>query len=294
MTFGQSFRAGGDRERIPPMTRGEVHVWQISASAETNFAELAKTLSPEETNRASQFYWERDRRMYMKCRSALRHLIGLYTGQNAASIRFRLGPQGKPSLSDPSAEQLHFNASHSRDLALLAFTLDSEIGIDVEFMRGDIDFLDLAKTVFSAHEQAALLSCPATVRAKLFYELWTRKEACIKADGRGLSIPLEQFSVSHSDPTSSWREVVSHGAGILSSGMRSRVLDIGGGYAAAIAGDTPSFMVSRMDWPIGARRCCSEMPRSKSECVASVRNLQAAAPQVDAKLQCGIGPHDAV
>ena len=73
----------------------------------------------------------------------------------------------------------------------------------------------------SAH---AIVALPLENRADLFLELWTCKEACVKADGRGLSIPLDRFSVAQSQ-NSRWREVVVAGTAGLRAGMRVRVLD---------------------------------------------------------------------
>jgi 4'-phosphopantetheinyl transferase len=84
--------------------------------------------------------------------------------------------------SEPS---LQFNVSHSGDVVLLGFALRN-LGVDVERRQDGVDFAGLAKTSFSQMEQDTILALTPEKRASLFYEYWTCKEACIKADGRGL------------------------------------------------------------------------------------------------------------
>ena len=233
---------------VPNLAPGCVHVWRVSTAADSDLGQLASVLSLEERVRAGQFHGERDRRSFIACRAALRRLIASYVGEDAGSIRFCYGLQGKPSLLDSRIADLRFNVSHSRDIALLAFALGHEVGVDVEFMRADIDFLALAETCFSEPERAALLACPPAARADLFYEYWTSKEACIKADGRGLVFPIEQFSLVRRDRRSPWREIVCIGQEVLAPDMRSRILEVGNGYAAAVAANTQSFEVVQLHW----------------------------------------------
>jgi 4'-phosphopantetheinyl transferase len=81
---------------------------------------------------------------------------------------------------------LQFNLSHSGDLALYAFTYSMQVGIDVEYKRADVDYEALlARIACSPNEQAMLRSLPND-----------DKEVYIKAKGKGMSIPLDQFDVS--------------------------------------------------------------------------------------------------
>jgi len=236
-----------DRECVPKLASNYIHVWSVSTSKLGNLEKLAEVLSPEESARAEKFHFEADRRAFVICRGTLRRLISFYTGLDARRIGFRVGPQGKPSLKEEHASGLRFNVSHSGEIALLAFCRNQEIGIDVELKRADVDFLSLAEMSFSKDERTALLSCAPTDRANLFYELWTCKEACIKADGRGLSVPLDQFSVANRGDDSQWREIISAGSGFIASGMRSRILDIGKDYAAAAVTNLRSWQVLQWD-----------------------------------------------
>lgn len=78
---------------------------------------------------------------------------------------------------------------------MLAFALDCEIGIDVERIRPIPEMMNMAKTILSPAETAEWISLPAERREETFFRVWTRKEACVKAVGEGLSAPLEDFRV---------------------------------------------------------------------------------------------------
>jgi 4'-phosphopantetheinyl transferase len=264
----------GGPEDVPILQRGCVHVWRVSIAADSDLGELAAVLSPEEKVRAEQFHWKRDRHSFIACRAALRRLIAFYAGHDAGSVRFCYGLQGKPSLWDSQMSKLRFNLSHSRGIALLAFALDHEVGVDVEFMDAGVDVLALAETSFSESERAALLACPPAARADLFYEYWTCKEACIKADGRGLAFPLQQFSVVRRDRKSSWREIVSVRPGGLAPSMRIRILEAGSGFAAAVAANTQAFEVLQLDLQSARRNCAFAQPMRDLGCDSSISTRQ--------------------
>ncbi len=178
--------------------KNEVHVWRtflkLAAPAIQN---LRQTLSREEDVRASKFYFEKDRRAFIIARGVLRTILGRYLDTEPDQISFCYNPYGKPALDVFSKEmQLNFSLSHSHELAMYAFTYSRQIGIDVEYMRSDVDYEQLAIHSFSQCENDVFLSLPDAVRQQAFFSCWTRKEAYIKARGKGLSIPLNCFDVS--------------------------------------------------------------------------------------------------
>ncbi len=112
-------------------------------------------------------------------------------------MRFAYTTYGKPLLADETgASGLRFNLTHSHGLALLAVTRGREIGVDVERIRDNLEGEKLAERFFSPREVAALRSLPPELRREAFFHCWTRKEAYIKAVGKGLSLPLDQFDVT--------------------------------------------------------------------------------------------------
>lgn len=97
---------------------------------------------------------------------------------------------GKPFLK--YNHNFHFNISHSGEWAICATDV-APIGIDIEHIQ-PIDF-DVAKRFFSKGEYDDLMNINNARRLSYFYDLWTLKESYIKAIGRGLSIPLNSFSL---------------------------------------------------------------------------------------------------
>jgi 4'-phosphopantetheinyl transferase len=219
---------------------GEVHVW--SARLEQPTEELAgflRTLDQDEQARANRFHFEKHRRHFVVGRGVLRLLLGRYLETSPEDVRLSYGPYGKPALDAVHYNsRLRFNASHSGELALYAFVQDHEVGIDVELIKGDFETEEIAERFFSPYEIKTLSALPAAEKPAAFFRCWTRKEAYIKAIGSGLSHPLDQFDVTlapnepaallrvHQDPESVARWTMFD-------------LDVGPGYAAALAIDSP-------------------------------------------------------
>ena len=106
---------------------------------------------------------------------------------------------GKPTISNASLTiPLHFNISHTDKLVVLAVTVDQEIGVDVEYLLRSGKTLEIASSFFSPSEVQQLLTLPPEKQKDRFFDLWTLKEAYIKACGMGLSISLDHFSYSFS------------------------------------------------------------------------------------------------
>jgi 4'-phosphopantetheinyl transferase len=176
----------------------EVHVWKASLEVPLNVVNHLKgVLSPDECDRAKQFYFEKDRRHWIVAHGILRLLLGHYLDVEANELHFVTNDHGKPGLVQPPHKaRLHFNLSHSGEIALYAFAYDRQVGIDVEYMRGLLDYEEVATHYFSSYECAVLRALPVSYREDAFFTCWTRKEAYIKARGIGLSQPLDEFDVS--------------------------------------------------------------------------------------------------
>lgn len=175
---------------------GTVHVWSAALDLlENEVRSLGEHLTEEERARASRFYFPRDARRWVVARATLRLLLGRYTDLMPRLLRFRLNPWGKPALDHPATE-VCFNVSHSGDVALYAIATGSELGVDVEQVRdGRADDV-IVKHFFSPREVSAWNALDLSARRDAFFRCWTRKEAYIKAVGRGLAIPLSSFDVS--------------------------------------------------------------------------------------------------
>jgi 4'-phosphopantetheinyl transferase len=180
------------------LSEDEVHLWRVDLEAvgaeESHWQTL---LSPDEVTRAARFHFARDRQRFVAARAWLRRILANYLAMDARDVVFAYSKKEKPSLG-PAHEGrgVSFNVTHSGGIALLAFALRREIGVDVEQVRRDLDLEALARRFFSTHEQNQIAALPADEKVEAFFRCWTRKEAYIKATGDGLSLPLSQFDVS--------------------------------------------------------------------------------------------------
>jgi len=173
----------------------EVQLWGIWLTAsDAVHAYYRSMLSLDERQRAERFAFEKLKRSYTLSRGALRILLAHYLGCPPNQIQLICGPQGKPALSGPP--RIQFNASHSGQMAVYAFTVGCELGVDVEQIRELDDAGSIAGRFFSANETLELLSLKSEDRVPAFFRCWTRKEAYVKAIGGGLAIPLNRFQVT--------------------------------------------------------------------------------------------------
>lgn len=171
----------------------ELHLWiaQIDLPYE-NVLGMVDYLSSDEVLRAKSYAFSKDRERFIICRGILRTLLGKYLNADPRSLKFSYTYYGKPSVCN---SHINFNISHSGQLCLYAFSSRNQIGIDIEQIRYDFDEFDLAEKFFSQKETFLLKMQPTQLRKKAFFNVWTRKEAFIKAVGEGLSIGLDSFSV---------------------------------------------------------------------------------------------------
>jgi len=176
----------------------EVHVWLVNAGAKDIPQDLlAVSLSEDEQERAARFKFAKDRRLHVTAHAALRSLLTAYLKVAADEIRFVSGTHGKPALAQPlAASGLEFNLSHSHEVALVAVARQRAVGVDVEFVKREFSFDELARRFFTTQEVAALFELPQPLQREAFFKCWTSKEAFLKAKGTGLSGKLDEVAIT--------------------------------------------------------------------------------------------------
>jgi 4'-phosphopantetheinyl transferase len=158
---------------------------------------LFALLSDAEREKAARFRFARDRRRFVAVRGRLRELLGTELGVDPASVAIENGAYGKPYLGGIfESSGLHFNVSHSADLAIIGISRGHDIGVDVEALQALDDANDIALQFFSHRENLEYAAVHADEKTTAFFNCWTRKEALVKALGQGLSYPLDDFDVS--------------------------------------------------------------------------------------------------
>jgi 4'-phosphopantetheinyl transferase len=137
------------------------------------------------------------RKHFINRRGILRTILGYYLGVEPSRLQFCYGKNEKSVLADMFGNgYVHFNLSHSKGLALYAFSRHHEIGVDFEHIRDIPEMEQIARRFFSAGENAVFHALPKSKKKEVFFSFWTRKEAVLKATGDGLSRPLDRFDVS--------------------------------------------------------------------------------------------------
>ncbi|WP_165243867.1 4'-phosphopantetheinyl transferase family protein [Paludisphaera soli] len=179
----------------------EVHVYRVDLAAggagdAFRDAPEWEWLSADERARAERLVRPRDGRRFVRCRGALRTILGGLMGVPAPALRFRVGPGGKPTLPGPGGDgppPWRFNVSHSGEMALIAVSRASELGVDVEQTRPIQQAERIVQSYFTADEVAEFLRYDEEGRAAAFIRGWTRKEAVVKAQGVGLAGLATEF-----------------------------------------------------------------------------------------------------
>jgi 4'-phosphopantetheinyl transferase len=224
---------------------GEVHVWRIELdSPAIGLKSMDATLSDGEREKANSFRSTQIRERWVAARGALRYILAAYVRSKPHSLLFQTGRYGKPFLSWP-VTNTPFNISHTGGLALLAISSQGCIGVDAEVIQSTVEVEKISRRFFTALEADEILSLAPEARLAAFFACWTRKEAFVKAIGKGLYAPIDQFRV-----TVRPEEVPQ----LVSTGWyessRWSLADVGEqGIAATIAVDGPLPVIRRFEFP---------------------------------------------
>ncbi len=170
------------------LTSHEVHGWCVNLDVSREaYAHLHATLSDDERSRSGRFRFECDRQRFVVAHGVLRGLLARYLQTRPSRIRYVYNAFGKPDLSPEFANQVKFNLSHSAGLALIAIAADSNVGVDLEYIRTQPDYVEIARRFFSVPEVDHLKRLPSHLRSRAFFSRWTKTEAYVKACGKSLA-----------------------------------------------------------------------------------------------------------
>lgn len=151
---------------------------------------LISYLSSDERDRINRYRRWEDAQRGLIGRVLIRSLINKRYGLKSKDINFLENEFGKPYFKN--AKDFHFNISHSGQWVVCIIDC-SPVGIDIEEIS-DID-LYISTCFFSGKEHRDLLELEKKYRLDYFFDLWSLKESYIKAEGKGLSIQLDSFSI---------------------------------------------------------------------------------------------------
>jgi 4'-phosphopantetheinyl transferase len=224
---------------------GKIHVWYacVDCSPTKQIREFEAVISQEEKARAQRFRSAQDHDRYIVQHGVLRSLLSGYMGCAPRQVDIRTSANGKPYLAGPDRDAIHFSASQSEAFAAFAFSRIGSTGVDIEKMRDIPDIPEIVERHFTPREKNAIFSIPESLRSGLFYRLWTRKEAVLKAQGEGLLRPLDCVDVvTNEDANGPWKVRVAGGLVVEDFW----VMDVNGpeGFATAVASAGPFGEIS--------------------------------------------------
>jgi 4'-phosphopantetheinyl transferase len=181
---------------IPPrLEPGEVSVWRIDVRECEDAEWLASSLVADERARAERFRHRMAREHFVAGRGALRQLLGALLHMEPSRVPLVAAASGK--LSCPGGPG--FSVAHSGGLVLVALAMGAEVGVDVERIEARTNLAQVVSRMFTEREAAALARARTgegeAAERLAFFQLWTLKEAVLKADGRGLSLAMSSFEV---------------------------------------------------------------------------------------------------
>ena len=207
---------------VPRLSTDAIHIWGVhTPDMLEQMQTLERLLSAPECEKAARLHRTSDRCSSIAARGALRVLLAHYTGIKASEIAFCYSETGKPYVDGTEVE---FNVSHSGEWVVLAFGRDRSIGIDIEQIKRAMDVTAIAARYFSLQESDWVEKSDDP--HALFFQLWARKEAYVKACGSTLFTELKRISVPIED-------------GAEQDGWFFHHLEAGSKYAAAVVTDKP-------------------------------------------------------
>ncbi|WP_169449144.1 4'-phosphopantetheinyl transferase family protein [Patulibacter americanus] len=189
-------------------------------------------LDEAERERLARLRRPADRARFATGRRLARTALGALLGVAPAEVPLTVGPAGRPRVADAAA--LDLSVAHAGAHVFVAVADGGRrVGVDVEGGSGaPLPDAGLLGVVCTPSERAALAGLEPGPRHDAFLALWTRKEAVLKADGRGLLVDPTTLELALEDPP----RVLVAPAGVPGPDrLTLRDLDAARGYRAALA-----------------------------------------------------------
>lgn len=222
----------------------EIQLWLVEVPPDGSLAPLLARLTPAERERAGAKRVAGKRAEYVAGQAALRTLLGRTLDADPGTLRYRRGAKGKPYLDAPhDGSQLQFNITHSGGVVGVAIARGREVGLDIEWHNERTSPERVARRAFSAAEQAALAAAHPRERRRLFFQIWTCKEALVKCTGLGIHSGMASFGIAM-DATGAARVSAAQGRQAGVERLHVHPLRLGDGHAGALVHEPPAARLS--------------------------------------------------
>jgi 4'-phosphopantetheinyl transferase len=223
----------------------QIDVWTVDLDAPAD--SCASLLSEDERARAARYHFDIHRRRFICGRAALRILLGEYLDAEPSEVEFGYAGNEKPFLRN-STVPVSFNVAHCEGLALIAIApFEMDLGVDVEQVRWMPDFDELVGRFFSKREADSFVALEPQLKPAAFFNLWTRKEALLKATGEGICDALNRVEVTFLPGEPARLLSLPHGS-VLDWTVRDFVP--AEGFAGALVARSPGFRFDLMSFEL--------------------------------------------
>jgi len=220
-----------------------IQIWHGDIVAEdTYYQSYWRVLDEAEQAHALRMKNDLLRKRYVEVHGRLRNVLAQILNESPEKIRINKAEHGKPYLADNP--QLVFNLSHSASVMIIAVGWRCQLGVDVELCKPRANLAGLVDKCFAEEEVEYWRKLPEHQKIPEFYRFWTRKEAFVKATGRGIGLGLDHCVINPENPAEFLRVPASCGQ---ASAWRMLDLHLGAGVCSALALDKEFAGVRLMD-----------------------------------------------
>jgi 4'-phosphopantetheinyl transferase len=176
-----------------------IQLWlgELSANDET-YPHYLQFLDQNERHQAQQYSNKTARIAYAESHARLRLLLSKILDCDPKTLRINKAEHGKPYL--PDYPEFVFNISHTANKIIVAAGKSCLLGVDIETMKPRKSLSGLVDKCFAYEEQSYWRQLPEHEQTQAFYRFWTRKEALVKATGRGIALGLNTFAIDPVNP----------------------------------------------------------------------------------------------
>jgi 4'-phosphopantetheinyl transferase len=225
------------------MNTETVQIWYGNITAEdAHYQAFWRVLDEAEQAHAGKIKNALLHKRYVEVHGQLRNLLARTLNQPPEKIRIKKAGHGKPYLVD--YPELAFNLSHSADRLMIAVGWLCQLGVDIEFCKQRINLSGLVDKCFAEEEAAYWNKLPEDRKQTEFYRFWTRKEAFVKATGRGIGLGLNNCVINPEKPTEFLTVPANYGP---ASAWHVLDIDLGQGIFSALVSDKEIAVASLMD-----------------------------------------------
>ena len=178
------------KDLIIPFT-DELHIWFVDLDSITyDYRQAFNQLPLKDKERLQAIQTENKREISIKRHVILLQILSYYLNKDISEINLEYNEYGKPYLE---LTEIKFNISNSYNFLLVGITMGNELGVDIEKFRSNVEFDKLVERYFTKNEKDFFTTLSETKKEVFFFDLWTMKEAILKATGLGMRLPLNSF-----------------------------------------------------------------------------------------------------